>query len=102
MIAGRLQILKNDFSKFKIHGGLFVYDRGIVSIKNLISIGKIGWSTLSGIPLKIKEKNLIRSILKKGSKNNISNIVQLNKSLFYVKKVPHKFGKCQRTISYLL
>ena len=71
---------------------LLIYDRGIVSEKNLISSMKIGLDTLCGLPLREKEKGLIRKFIKKNSINNISNRVKVNKNIFYTVGIPHMFG----------
>ena len=84
--------VSSNFSKYNLRSGLFIYDRGIVSEKNLNFIGKIGWHTLCGLPLREKEKNIIRKFLKTGDMNRISNMVQVGSSVFYVKGMPHSFG----------
>ena len=87
-----LMNILDHFSENKIRPSLLVYDRGIVSEKNLISSMKIGLDTLCGLPLREKEKGLIRKFVKKNSINNISNRVKVNKSIFYTVGIPHMFG----------
>lgn len=87
-----LSDISYNFAKFKIRSELLVYDKGIVSEKNLNLIGKLGWFTLCGLPLREKEKGVIRKILKSNELSQISNMVHLGKSNFYVKGLSHSFG----------
>ena len=80
------------FPKSKIRPGLFIYDRGIVSEKNLISSREIGLDTLCGLPLRDKEKRIIRKSLKKNPIDNIANMVTVNKNIFYAVGISHVFG----------
>ena len=52
----------------------------------------MGWSTLCGLALREKEKAVIRKFIKKNDLNQISNMVELGESSFYVKGLPHSFG----------
>ena len=81
--------------KFKIPSGLFVYDKGIVSEKNLNLIGKMGWFTLCGLPVREKEKAVIRKFLKRKKLNQISNMVTVGGGNFYVKSLAHSLGRVQ-------
>ena len=47
---------------------------------------------MCGLPLREKEKCLIRKFLKKSSISNISNGVKVNKNVFYTVGIPHIFG----------
>ena len=80
------------FPKSDIRLGLIVYDRGIVSENNLSSAMKVGIDTLCGLPLRNKEKKVVRSFLKKKSINSISNMVKIGESTFYVEELPYSFG----------
>ena len=81
-----------NLDKFKIGPGLFVYDKGIVSEKNLNLMGKMGWFTLCALPLREKEKAVIRKFLKRNKLDQTSNMVDLGESSFYVKGLSHSFG----------
>lgn len=87
-----LTSISDNFERYGTRSGLFIYDRGIVSEKNLNFIGKLGWSTLCGIPMREKEKTLIRRYLRNGSMDNFSNIVSINDNIFYVEGISHAFG----------
>ena len=87
-----LSDISHNLEKFKIRSGLLVYDKGIVSERNLNLIGELGWFTLCGLPLREKEKTVIRRALKSGALNQIPNMVQIGESTFYVKGLSHSFG----------
>ena len=76
-------------SDCKIRPGLFVYDRGITSGKNIKEVKKLGWNTLCGIPINTREKMIVRRILKNGPISTISNRVVVNKKNFYIKSINH-------------
>ena len=61
-----LSNISDNFSKYNLRSGLLIYDRGIVSEKNLTFIKDLGWHTLCGLPLREKEKNVIRKLLRTG------------------------------------
>ncbi len=84
--------VSNNFSQHSLQSGLLIYDRGIVSEKNIDFIGDLGWHTLCGLPMREKEKAIIRRTIKNDSINNISNMVTIGESIFYVKGIPHSFG----------
>ena len=76
----------------KIQPELFVYDRGIVSEKNMKITKEIGLDTLCGLPLREKEKKVIKRILKKSSVTQLSNMVKINSGVLYVKGVSYRLG----------
>ncbi len=78
--------------KSQIRPQLFVYDRGVVSKKNLMSSREIGLNTLCGLPIREKEKAIIRKFSNKKFLDNISSIVRVNKSSFYVGGVAYKLA----------
>lgn len=49
--ARTLQDLITLFGSYKLGPGLFIYDRGIVSGRNLNDIKRLRWDTLCGVPL---------------------------------------------------
>ena len=91
--------LSEGFDNHGLNSGLFVYDRGIVSEKNINFIGKLGWETLCGLPMREKEKNFIRSVLSKEPIDQFFNMIQIRKGLFYVKCFPYKFGSIRGKLS---
>jgi transposase len=49
--ARTLQDLVTAFGRYRVRPGLFIYDRGIVSGRNLNDIKRLHWDTLCGVPL---------------------------------------------------
>jgi len=58
--ARTLQDLVTEFRSYSLGPGLFIYDRGIVSGRNLKDIKRLGWDTLCGIPLQPNLKKFWR------------------------------------------
>ena len=87
-----LNDLVHTFLKYKIPPGLFVYDRGITSAKNINYIGELGWDTLCGISMKNREKDITRKIIKNVPVIDISNRVVVNKNIIYAKCVNYGFS----------
>ena len=87
-----LNDLVDNFARYKIPSGLFVYDRGITSAKNINYIGELGWDTLCGVSLKEKEKNTIRRVLKNKPIVDVSNRCSINKNTIYVKCVNYNYS----------
>ena len=85
--------LVEHFSKLKASPGLIIYDRGISSEQNLSSIKRLGWNTLCGIPIRFKEKIIIKKMFTDKPVIDISNRVIVNKSTFYAKSIPHAIGR---------
>ena len=82
----------DSFSDYNLPGGLFVYDRGITSGKNICLAKRLGWNVLCGIPIKEREKKMIRETAKRGSLTDISNRVLVNKNVFYIKSLNYVVG----------
>ena len=82
----------DNFSDYNLPAGLFVYDRGIASNKNLILGKRLGWNVLCGLPVRDKEKRIIREAVKEGSLADISNRVIVNKNVFYIKSLSYFVG----------
>ena len=88
-----LNDLITQFKKYNFKPGLFVYDRGITSERNISEIKELGWNTLCGISFREKEKNIVRKMLKSGSFTDIKNRITINKNVIYVKIIEHQIGK---------
>jgi len=87
--ARTLQDVVSSIKKYKIKSGLIVYDRGITSSENIETFHNLGWDTLCGIPI----RGNIKKIIKLNIKDNVTSIdnrVQCNKTIFYVKLIPHE------------
>ena len=94
-----LLALVKHFSDYDLHSGIFIYDRGVTSAKNLKYIGNLGWQTLCGLPIKSKEKAIIKKLLKDHSLAKMSNRVVINKSSFYVEAVNYEFSGIKGTLA---
>ena len=91
--------ISDGFEEFGLKSGLFIYDRGIASEKNINFIGNLGWATLCGLPMREKEKKFIRDVLARESIDQFSNMIQIRNGVFYVKCFPYKFGTINGKIS---
>ena len=87
-----LNDLVHTFSKYKMPPGLFVYDRGITSAKNINYIGELGWDTLCGVSVKDREKSIIRKTLKENPIIHIRNRCVINNNTIYTKCLDHDFN----------
>jgi transposase len=58
--ARTLQDLITLFGRYQLGPGLFIYDRGIVSGRNLMDIKHLRWDTLCGVPLNAALKKFWR------------------------------------------
>lgn len=78
-----LQDLITHFGTYDLAPGLFIYDRGIVSNRNLLDIRALGWDTLCGIPLRDPLKEFWRPKLKGQSLVQLENRHRVGQSVFY-------------------
>jgi transposase len=84
---------------YKIRKGLVVYDRGIVSAKNLEDTRALHWDTVCGLPIRGKLVNVVRSLIEQHQFIQIPNRVRLNKTIFYAVKVPHQIEDIDGTLT---
>jgi transposase len=87
--ARMFQDFVTDFHRYKTNGGLFVYDRGISSARNLKDIKALGWETLCGLPIRGTLAETVRAFKEQKTFVTIDNRVQLKNSTFYVCSIPH-------------
>ena len=78
-------------SEYGLNSGIFVFDRGIVSERNIIFLGKMGLKVLCGLPLRKDQKADIIKNIDLEKMNHISNMVVIGSSNFYAKAIPYKF-----------
>jgi transposase len=90
--ARTLQDVVSTMKQYKIKTGLLIYDRGITSAENIDVFHDLHWDTLCGVPIKNKLKEKLRPIIKKNLAT-VDNFTKCNKTVFYVKIIPHKIGK---------
>ena len=81
--ARTLQDLITHFGTYGLAPGLFIYDRGIVSNRNLRDIKALGWDTLCGVPLREPLKEFWRPKLKSQTLVQLDHRHRVGRSVFY-------------------
>ena len=87
------------FGRFGMNHGLIVYDRGITSRRNFLDMKNLKWDTLCGIPIKGREKKLVRELIKKQCIINLDNRAKLGKTVFYVVIMPYEIYGIKGTLA---
>ena len=85
--------LSDGFADYGLSGGIFVYDRGVFSERNINEISDLGWDTLCGITLRSKEKDIIRKMIKLNSIVDIANRIKLSSGTLYAQSINHNVGR---------
>jgi transposase len=85
-----LRDLVTQFGNYRLGPGLFIYDRGIVSKRNLKDIKDLGWDTLCGIPLNPALKKSWRPWADPKRMLQFPNRVQVGPGIFYAVLRPHE------------
>ncbi len=85
--------LSESLSSYGLKSGIFVYDKGVFSERNLNDIDKLGWDTICGVTLRRKEKDIIRKMIKKNSIVDISNRIRISSGVIYGQNINHNIGK---------
>jgi transposase len=80
-----------DLEEFKFKEICLVLDRGFFSIKNIEQINKAKHKVILGISSNPKLKKLAKE--NKKEIISLKNRVKLNKTTFYVEKIPYQFGE---------
>jgi transposase len=96
--ARTLQDVVSTMKQYKIKNGLLIYDRGITSAENIDVFHDLHWDTLCGVPIRDKLKEKLRPIIKKNLAT-VDNFIKCNKTVFYVKIIPHKIGKTRGSLA---
>lgn len=78
------------FGKYHLGRGLFIYDRGILSGRNLKDIKDLHWDTLCGVPLHDKLKKFWRPCLDPPKLMQLSHRVRVGHSVFYTQLRPYE------------
>jgi len=84
-----LRDLVTQFRSYRLGRGLFIYDRGIVSKRNLKDIKELHWDTLCGMPLHPALKKFWRPWATPGRMLRFSNRVPVGSSVFYTVLRPY-------------
>jgi transposase len=88
-----------DFRRYNIDGGIFIYDRGISSARNLKEMKALSWDTLCGLPIRGTLPATVRALRQKKNFVTIENRVQLKKSKFYVCCIPYTIDDLPGTLA---
>ena len=89
--ARTLQDLITQFRPYQLRPGLFIYDRGIVSGRNLKDIKHLNWDTLCGVPLNGKLKKFWRPWADPQQMMQLSHRERVGKTVFYSLLRPYQF-----------
>lgn len=100
--ARTLRDLVSQFRLYRIKSGMIIYDRGIVSARNISDFKELGWATLCGLPIKGTLKTTLRPLMDETRLVRLSNRVRLNKTIFYVRSVPHRLQTIAGTLALCL
>ncbi len=86
---------------FRIPRGIVIYDRGIVSARNVREVQSLQWDTLCGLPIKGNLVQKVRSMTEKSSQFVcIKNRVRVRKkNVFYVETVPYSIDGIDGTLA---
>jgi transposase len=96
--ARTLQDLITAFRRYDLKPGTIIYDRGIVSGRNVADVKALKWETIGGIPLIEPIKKFWRPVLKEASKLPLENRVQLKETTFYVTPRPYALNRVKGTL----
>jgi transposase len=85
-----LRDLVTQFSGYRLGSGLFIYDRGIVSGRNVKDVKDLHWDTLCGVPLNPALKKFWRAWAKPQRLMQFHNRVRVGSSVFYTLLRPYQ------------
>ena len=88
--ARTLQDLVTLFRSYKVGPGLFIYDRGIVSGRNLSDIKHLHWDTLCGVPLNESLKKFWRPSADPQQLMQLSHRQRVGQTVFYTYFRPYQ------------
>ena len=88
--ARTLQDLVTLFGSYRLGSGLFIYDRGIVSGRNLQDIKRLHWDTLCGVPLNPSLKKFWRPWADPQQLMQLSRRQRVGQTVFYTCLRPYQ------------
>lgn len=88
--ARTLQDLVTLFRTYDLGAGLFIYDRGIVSGRNLNDIKRLHWDTLCGLPLNATLKKFWRPWAKSPVLMQLPHRQRVGQTVFYTCLKPYQ------------
>ena len=96
--ARTLQDLVTLFGLYRLRPGLFIYDRGIVSSRNLQDIKSLHWDTLCGVPLNPALKKFWRPWANPQQLMPLPNRHRVGQTVFYTGLQPYHVDGVQGTL----
>ena len=100
--ARTLQDLVTLFGRYELGPGLFIYDRGIVSGRNLQDIKRLHWNTLCGMPLNEALKELWRSQANPQQLMQLSHRQRVGQTVFYTLLRPYQLDRVRGKLALCL
>lgn len=97
-----LRDLVTQFGGYRLGPGLFIYDRGIVSKRNLKDIKELHWDTLCGVPLNPALKRFWRRWANPERMLRFPNRVQVGSSVFYAFLRPYSIDDVRGKLALCL
>jgi transposase len=88
-----LRDLANQFGDYRLGPGLFIYDRGIVSKRNVKDIKDLHWDTLCGVPLNHALKKFWRPWANPQRLMQFPNRVRVGSTIFYACLRPYQIDR---------
>jgi transposase len=88
--ARTLQDLVTSFRSYRLGPGLFIYDRGIISGRNLRDIKELHWDTLCGVPLNETLKKFWRPWAKPSLLLQLPHRQRVGQTIFYTCLRPYQ------------
>lgn len=88
--ARTLQDLVTSFRSYRLGPGLFIYDRGIVSGRNLHDIKQLHWDTLCGVPLNEALKTFWRPWASPQQLTQLAHRQRVGQTVFYTCLRPYQ------------
>jgi len=100
--ARTLQDLVTLFRSYKVGPGLFIYDRGIVSGRNLADIKHLHWDTLCGVPLNESLKKFWRPSADPQQLMQLPHRQRVGQTVFYTCLRPYQLDSVRGKLALCL
>ena len=100
--ARTLQDLVSLFGTYHLGPGLFIYDRGIVSKRNLKDIKHLHWDTLCGIPLNEHLKKFWRPCANSQQMMQLPYRQRVGQTVFYTRLRPYQLDAVRGKLALCL
>ena len=79
--VGTFQDVITDLKDYAIIKGLVIYDRGIMSAKNIKEISDLGWHTICDVPIREKIIKILEHSIAQHKFIAIENRIKLNRTM---------------------